>query len=90
MNTTCKTRLYSIEAWKGLDCITFSTGRQARTIRRLAEHYTTDLGADRLYVRREATPGGASGSNTVATYTNNGWQSITDERLAGYLEGDMA
>ena len=69
---SCRTRLYSIEAWSGLECVGWSTGCQARGLRRREEHFVADLGADRIYVRRESTPGAAS--ELVASWTpGRGW-----------------
>lgn len=69
---TCTTRLYAIEAWRGLDCVGFSSGRQARSLPARAAHFVVDLGADRLYVRREATPGGR-GDQVAAWTPGRGW-----------------
>lgn len=79
----CRTRLYTIEAWRGLDCVGWASGKQVRGLPAKANHYITDLGADRLYVRREATAGGA-GDQVAAWTPGRGWVT-TDDRIAAIM-----
>jgi hypothetical protein len=60
---------YFVEAWRGLECIGFSTVARPDTVRRRADHFIVDLNADRVYVRA-----GLRGEDLASWQATGGWR----------------
>ena len=72
-----------IEAWRGMECVAFSTRFTAKTTVRDATHYAVDLQADRVYIRRNDL-GGA----LVADRDAFGWNRVDDPYLDEQLQSE--
>jgi 8-oxo-dGTP pyrophosphatase MutT (NUDIX family) len=70
---------FVVEAWRGMECIEFSTVARPATVVRRASHYVLDRGADRVYVRRGRE---AAGQWQVT----GGWVGVNDPDLAAAIE----
>ena len=82
----CRTRLYLVEGWEGVECGGWSSGNQARSVGRKAEHFMVDLHADRILVRREQE------EHVSAEYTfGRGWTFHSDaqDKLRAALVGEQ-
>ena len=72
---------WTVMGWRGLDSVGWATVARLDTVRRRADHFRWDLGADRVYVSRDGV--------TMATFENGFWRPVADAALDAALNGDI-